>query len=351
MYSSGVSGPVHMTSVSERPQGSTLRNTSMRWEVDRRKAFCYPPAMQMPLRANDLLLLFVVLSSMAAGIIFPGFGGYFQAMPFYSLMALFFLSYITIEHKAVQSELKKDKLTIVAFVAAKSLVLPIIVYYAFRIIAPAYALAALLLTGVSTGVVAPFISNLVRGNSALVLVVVVITSALVPFTLPFLIRAIAAGQTDISLPAMVRMLVTVIFVPILAVEAVRYFAPRLLAGVQKVRYPVSLALFAVINLGVFSRYAGLFRTEPAEILMCTVVAFALMAIFCTAGIIFFWKMKVEDQLAGAVMMGNMNNVLVIVFASAFFGALEALVAAIYIVPFFVLVLPLRFYAQMRGYRT
>jgi len=27
------------------------------------------------------------------------------------------------------------------------------------------------------------------------------------------------------------------------------------------------------------------------------------------------------------------------------------VAAIYIVPFFVLVLPLRFYAQLRGYRT
>lgn len=305
----------------------------------------------MPLRLNDLLLLFVVLTSMAAGIIFPGFGYYFQSLPFYSLMALFFLSYLTIEHRAVWSSLKKDKFTILAFVVIKSLALPILIYYIFRIVAPAYALAALLLMGVSTGVVAPFISNLVKGNSALVLVVVVITSALVPFTLPFLVQAIAAGHTDISLPAMIRMLVTVIFVPIVAVEAVRHLAPRLLIEAAKIRYPVSLVLFAVINLGVFSRYSELFRTEPAEIIMCTLIAFILMVICCTAGILFFWKRPVEDQLAGAVMVGNMNNVLVIVFASAFFGPLEALIAAIYIVPFFVLVLPLRFYAQLRGYRT
>ncbi len=307
--------------------------------------------MQMPLRANDLVLLLVVLSSMAAGIIFPGFGSYFQALPFYSLMALFFLSYLAIEHKAVRTALKNDKLTIAAFVALKSLALPVAVYYAFRVFAPGYALAALLLTGVSAGVVAPFISNLVRGNSALVLVVVVITSALVPFSLPFLIDVLDAGYGEISLPAMVRLLVTVIFVPILAVEALRLIAPKLLVGIERVRYPVSLMLFAVINLGVFSKYAGLFRTEPAEILMCTAVAFVLMAICCAAGILFFWKSTVDNQLAGAVMIGNMNNVLVIVFASAFFGAVEALVAAIYIVPFFVLVLPLRFYAQLRGYRT
>jgi BASS family bile acid:Na+ symporter len=307
--------------------------------------------MNLPLRLNDLLLLFIVLTSMAAGIIFPGFGYYFQALPFYSLMALFFLSYLNIEHKAVWSTLKQDKLTILAFVVIKSLALPILIYHVFRIVAPAYAMAALLLAGVSTGVVAPFISNLVKGNSALVLVVVVITSALVPFTLPFLIQAVAAGYANISLPAMMRMLVTVIFVPILAVEALRYFTPRLLNGVEKVRYPVSLVLFAVINLGVFSRYSELFRTEPTEIIMCTLIAFILMVIFCSAGILFFWKRNVADQLAGAVMVGNMNNVLVIVFASAFFGALEALAAAIYIVPFFVLVLPLRFYAHLRGYRT
>lgn len=43
------------------------------------------------------------------------------------------------------------------------------------------------------------------------------------------------------------------------------------------------------------------------------------------------------------MLGNINNVLVIVFSSEFFGPVEPLVAAIYMIPFFVIVIPLRYY--------
>jgi BASS family bile acid:Na+ symporter len=43
------------------------------------------------------------------------------------------------------------------------------------------------------------------------------------------------------------------------------------------------------------------------------------------------------------MLGNINNVLVIVFASEFFGPVEPLVAAMYMIPFFVIVIPLRCY--------
>ena len=77
--------------------------------------------------------------------------------------------------------------------------------------------------------------------------------------------------------------------------------------------------------------------------MASVMAVVLSAIYCMVGIIFFWKSTVENQLAGAVMLGNMNNVLVIVFSSRFFGPVETLVAAMYIIPFFGLVIPLRYY--------
>jgi BASS family bile acid:Na+ symporter len=301
--------------------------------------------MQLPFRVNDLLLLIVVLSSMAVGIIFPGFSSYFQDLPIYCLMALFFLSYLSIELKTVWSTLRGDIGMILCFVIIKILVLPVIVFYIFKIFAPSYALAALLLTGVSTGVVAPFISNLVRGNSALVLVVVVITSILVPVTLPVLIQVVATKYTEISLLAMIRMLLMVIFVPILIVEGLRRLIPRLLKHVIKVQFPISLILFAIINLGIFCRYSVLFKKEPFIIITASVVAVVLSVIYCAVGIFFFWKGSLENQLAGAVMMGNMNNVLVIVFSSVFFGSMEPLVAAMYIIPFYALVIPLRYYAQ------
>jgi bile acid:Na+ symporter, BASS family len=299
--------------------------------------------MQLPFRANDFLLLFVVLSSMMAGIIFPRFGSLFQALPVYCLMALFFLSYLSIELKTVWQTLTGHRGAILIFVVLKSLILPVVVFYIFKIFAPAYALAALLLTGVSTGVVAPFISNLVKGNSPLVLVVVVITSVLVPITLPALVQMVASKHAEISLFAMVRMLVMVIFVPILIVEAMRRLTPDPLRHLMNGQFPLSLLFFAVINLGVFCRYSTLFKKEPVIIIMASAVAVVLSVIYCIAGILFFWKSSVENQLAGAVMLGNMNNVLVIVFASEFFGPIEPLVAAMYIIPFFGLVMPLRYF--------
>ena len=299
--------------------------------------------MQIPFRVNDILLVIVVLSSMTVGILYPDFGFFFEAMPIYCLMALFFLSYLSIELDAVWKTLKDHRGEILAFTVLKSLILPVVLFLVFNYLAPTYALSALLLTGVSTGVVAPFISNLVRGNSSLVLVVVVMTSILAPITLPALIQVVAAKQVEISLFGMIRMLTMVIFVPIIAVEILRRLTPDLLQPVMKWRFPISLLLFAIINLGVFYRYAPFFKKEPSVIIMATVVGFVLAAICCAIGIFFFRKGSVENQLAGAVMLVNINNVLVIVFSSKFFGPLEPLVAAMYVIPFFVIVIPLRYY--------
>jgi len=115
--------------------------------------------MQLPFRVNDLLLLIVVLASMAAGIIFPHFSSLFQSLPIYCLMILFALSYLSIELDAVWRTLKDHSKTILTFTVLKSLILPVVVFYIFKVIAPPYALSELLLLGVSKGFGAPFIST------------------------------------------------------------------------------------------------------------------------------------------------------------------------------------------------
>lgn len=297
----------------------------------------------MPFSVNDVFLVIVVIASMMVAVVFPDFGERFRAFPFYCLMVNFFLSYLSIDLADVRKALQGHTREIFGFTVLKLAVLPVVIYGIFYVIAPQYALAALLLTGVSTGVVSPMISNMVRGNSSLVLVVVVITSVLVPFTLPALIKMVTAREVAISFMAMLKILATVIFIPIILVEIIRYLIPRLVAPILKIRFPLSLLMFALINLGVFYRYAPFFRKEPSVILMATVVVFVLAAIYCVVGIFFFRKGPLHNHLAGAVMLGNINNVLVIVFSSEFFGPVEPLVAAMYMIPFFVLVIPLRYY--------
>lgn len=299
--------------------------------------------MQAPFRLNDILLVIVVIASMAAAIIFPDFGSLFQALPVYCVMANFFLSYLSIDFESVWRVLSGHGRQIMSFTLMKLIILPVLLFYILSFIAPSYALSALLLTGVSTGVTAPFISNIVRGNSSLVLVVVVITSALAPLTLPALVKIVVAREVAISFFSMIRMLAMVIFIPIIAVEIIRKLLPKVVDPLLKIQFPVSLLLFTLINLGVFYRYAPFFKKEPGVIISAVAVAFGLAAIYFFIGIFFFRKSTLANQIAGAIMLGNLNNVLVIVFSSQFFGPVEPLVAAMYMVPYFVLVIPLRYY--------
>jgi BASS family bile acid:Na+ symporter len=153
---------------------------------------------------------------------------------------------------------------------------------------------------------------------------------------------------EISLPGMMRLLLLVVFIPLALAEGVRRCSGRLAEGLMRHQFPISVSLFAVTNLGIFSRYSDFFYQQPQAIAVATLVACVLGALYFLAGLLLAWRRPLEDQLAAVIGCGIMNNVLVIVFSSQFFGPLEPTVAAMYMIPFFGLLLPLRVY---RSYRT
>jgi len=304
--------------------------------------------MELPFRPRDILLLTVVFSSMAAGICCPQVFAFLQPYPLLCLMILFFMSFLSIRLEAVWEALHQASLSILSLVALKMVILPVILYGLFLYVMPEYAVAALLLTAVSTGVVAPFMSNLVGGNSARVLVVTVITSILVPFSLPAVVGFVLSTSVDLSFWDMLRVLALAIFVPIAAVQILRRFAPQLLDAANRRAYPVNLVMFACITLGVFSKYAGIFYSDPHMIAEAALVGIVLSVVYSAAGILFFRGRPVEDRLAGAVMLAHVNNILMVVFSARFFGPQETMTAAMYLLPFFGLVLPLRHYGVRAG---
>ena len=298
-------------------------------------------------RLNDLILLLVIFSSMFAGILFPEQVSFLQPFPLYLMMLLLFLSFLTTQMASVWEILKSHGRAVIWLSFLKMFLIPAVIYYLFREFYPPYAIGALLLTGVSTGVVAPFIAGLVNANGSLVLVMVVISSLIVPFSLPFLVKFLAGQDVAIPLGKMVQMLSLVIFVPAVAAETLRRLSSSILNKLVAMRYPVSLMIFAAINLAVFSKYADFFRQNPAIILEATSISIILGAIYVIIGILSHYKSTLGNQLAAAITFGNVNNVLVIVFASEFFGHLEPTLAATYMIPFFGLIFPLRIYQRMR----
>ncbi len=193
---------------------------------------------------------------------------------------------------------------------------------------------------------APFISGLLEASTLLVLMMVVVSSLLAPFSLPALVSLLIGQTIEISFLIMVKILAMVIFLPALAVILLRYLYPSSLEKLKKGQFPVSLSMFACINLGVFAKYSSFFIETPVKVVEIILVAFVLSVIYHMVGILVTWGMKKEDRLAGAISFANMNNVLIVVFSSQFFGPLAPALAALYMLPFFAMIVPARIVGRL-----
>ena len=76
-------------------------------------------------------------------------------------------------------------------------------------------------------------------------------------------------------------------------------------------------------------------------------SFILGGFYLFLGLLVSWGKRLEDRLSAVISLGIMNNVLVIVFSSQFFTPVEPTVAAMYMIPFFGLIVPLRAYRSWK----
>lgn len=278
---------------------------------------------------------------MGVGIGLPEIGRIFAPYPLYFIMFILFLSFLKIDFLQVFHQLRKKTFILFVLCLFKLCLIPAGLFFLARAVWPEYAVPILLLSGISTGVVAPFISGLLHASTPLVLMMVVLSSLLAPFSLPALVSLLAGRTLEIPFAIMVRNLSMVVFLPALAAVLLRSVKPSFVEKLERVQFRVSLVLFACINLGVFARYSAFFVNRPVVVAETVLVAFVLSAIYYTVGFLVTWGMKREDRLAGAVCFACMNNILVVALSSQFFGPLSPTLAALYQLPYFTMIVPAR----------
>lgn len=297
------------------------------------------------IQTKDWVMLVAIFGAMGVSILWPEAGVPFRPYPMVFMMMLLFLSFLSIPIESILQKARGCGLRLCGWLALKLVILPIGLFYMTRAVYSEYALTALLLGGISTGVVSPFFSTLLNANTPLVIMMVTASSILVPFTLPVLVRTLADQTLVISLPAMVRLLAQVIFAPLLAAEVLRFLSSRTAERISRNHYALSLILCVVIILGVVSRYADFFYRKPSVILEAVLVAVVLAVFSFAAGALASLRQPLADRLSIVISFGIINNILVVVFSSEFFGPIEPLVAMVYTVPFFCSIVFLRAYAM------
>jgi BASS family bile acid:Na+ symporter len=292
------------------------------------------------IRIKDTILLAVVFSSMAAGVAWPEVSSPLGAFLPSTLMGLLFLAFLKVYPPAVWRTLRRYPVKMALLMLTKLIVLPVTVYLLVIKLLPDYALGLLLLAGVSTGLSASFFSGMVGADIPLVLAMTVSTTLILPLTLPLVVKVLVGREMHFDLFSLARFMMTLIFVPLLASLFSRRWLSRTSEWVEQHSYPISLVLFAAMNLGAFGLYAPFLREHHSQVAVAVLMGSGLGGLMASTGLILFWSSPPTERVAAAGALGWINNVLVIVLGSYFNDPLTSVVAALYLIPYYVLIIPL-----------
>jgi len=285
-----------------------------------------------------LVLSFSILVSTISGIIFPSLGEFFSPYILVILGLLLFFNLIQLNFQDLISTFKKPKFLFILCIM-KVLVIPVTMYFVTNQIYPKYALSVLLLSGISTGLGAPFVTNYVGGRLSIVVGMVIVTSLAVPFILPALVYILYNTEFSIPVFDMILLLVISLIVPLIGSGIIKKYLPKIATSINKSSLPLSIILMALINLAIFSKFSDYFYLEFTFVTTTTVIAFALFAIFAITGYLIMnlnnRGTSMKYKISGLIAISYVNNILVTVFAQQFFGSQVAALAAFYNVPYYI----------------
>lgn len=303
------------------------------------------------MNSRDLIMVLSSLLSMAAGVFLPQAAEPLAAMPRLILIFMLYMSFLAVGMEALMREIRHMKGTLCLLVALRLAALPLLCLAVFRLLMPQFALGAFLLGAAPVGVMAAVFSLMVGANTALILVANITTSLLLPASLPAVLSATDAGLRllglePLNMPAHLELghmslsLCVTILVPFAAAHLTRIHCDGLRNLLLRWQFPLITVSIVVSNIAIFSHYGDLLRQSPELLLKSLGAASLLCLVMTLAAIPLARRMgrQVGRQVGMAfqISFGVINNVLLMIVCMEFFSATEAIMAAAYLAPLYVL---------------
>jgi BASS family bile acid:Na+ symporter len=289
---------------------------------------------------------------MAIGVLFPQFSKIFAPYILVWLGGLLFLNLIQLNTSKLISAFHAEQIALLSL--TKLVVLPLALYAATTVVYPPMALSVLLLSGISTGLGAPFVANFVGSELPLIVGLIIVTSLAVPFVLPPIVHILFGSHFSIPVIHMIVLLAVALFIPLLAGWFTNKYAPKIAEIVSEKSLYLSIILIVLINMALFSKFSTFFFESPVFVVEMVLIAFLLFGIYGTVGYALTsfitgvtsrtttssksnTKMEWNRTAAidGLIAMAYVNNILVAVFAEQFFGIQTAILPALYNIPYYI----------------
>jgi len=259
---------------------------------------------------------------LAVGFLLPGEWSMLKPLVPVLLGGILFFSFMRLPFTEIHQALTQRRRWVVAswLAGLKLLAIPVLVWMALQYVAPAWAAGLLLVACMPAGLSSIALTDLQRGDRALALLLVVLTSLLAPLTVPGLMTVLAHADPDWRLVAERAIYIcALLLIPFTAAQACRATLPRVVAryhaqwGMSAIA--CSMVLVAVSILAVRGSWAGATVGMLATALGLTIGASLLTVAVMTLVAPRLARAEVVAFGCGAIYV---NNGLAVAFATRFY---------------------------------
>jgi bile acid:Na+ symporter, BASS family len=286
------------------------------------------------------LLSIAIASSIFGGVLLPSFGNILEPYILLWLGLLLFFNLIQLNTNELFYTFKRTRVLLLLSLF-KLIVIPIIIYIVGTFLefpkpSKEVLLSMFLLSGISTGLGSPFVTNFVRGKLPIVVGLIITTSLSVPFVLPALVYILFNSQFSIPLENMIILLSVALFIPLIASNIIRKYFPIAITKIAKRNLLFSIIFIFLMNYAVFAKYSTFFFHNLNFVLNNTLIAFVLFTFYGLVGY-FFAKvigLDKKERISIFIAMSYVNNMLVVVLAQQFFNIQVAALSAFYNIPYY-----------------
>jgi len=204
---------------------------------------------------------------------------------------------------------------VAAIVAWMLVISPALMWLALKLfdLPPALVQALVLMTAAAPIISCAALSLIMGLDAALAVVVVVASTALMPFSLPSVALALLGLQIDIDLATFMLRLALIVGGAFAAALAVRKFVPReKLAANARVLDGASVAILLIFILAIMDGVAAVAQARPGYVALVTLAAFVANIALQALGALVALKLGARQALTVGFMTGNCNMGLVMV---------------------------------------
>ncbi len=185
------------------------------------------------------------IAGLVLGLIIPVYNDFLMTLLKPFLMLMLFLVFLKTDVGQVFKKIRNYKqMTFLAL--SFMIVLPLLFYFVFRIFDQKFAVGMLLLISMPAAVASPALTDIVKGNTALSTSIVIITSIIAPFTVPFLFWLIQYQDLSVSPWWLLKDLAMIIIIPVLASQAVKKYSTQFVTKKAHILTSVNIIILSLM---------------------------------------------------------------------------------------------------------